>query len=98
MPDLTNQTKADTYDQLLVLPQTVDGTLRRLTDGLGNSTSISVSTVAAKIHGDLYIGDYLVLRGATGKIEMLSGGQWRSLELVAAPDGVTGTTKVESVV
>ena len=54
---LTGTTPQDTYDSLIKVTDNgpLSGTLKRLTDGLGNDSSLSLSTAAARITGNLTV-------------------------------------------
>jgi hypothetical protein len=84
MASLTGTKIKNTYDGLLKTTdnEPLDGTLRTITDGLGNNSSLSLSTDAASIGGDLDVtgnfevnGSVISYSNANGKIVTnLSGG------------------------
>ena len=60
MTDLTGKKIANTYKDLLQIDSAssnsgVDGTLRRIQDGGGNNSAISLSQNEAKVHGNLAV-------------------------------------------
>ena len=60
MSDFTGKKIANTYKDLLKINTSVDneginGTLRRIQDGSGTNTAISLSQNAAQVHGNLTV-------------------------------------------
>ena len=60
MADLTGKKIANTYKDLLQVNSSasndgLDGTLRRVQDGSGKNSAISLSQSEAKVHGDLTV-------------------------------------------
>jgi hypothetical protein len=66
MASLTGQTISSTYDSLLKVTDNgpLNSSLKTITDGLGNSSSLQLSTVAAYITGGLTVTGQLTLPGA----------------------------------
>jgi hypothetical protein len=60
---LTGTTPQDTYDSLIKVTDNgpLSGTLKALSDGLGNDSSLSLSTTAASIAGTLAVSDALTI-------------------------------------
>jgi hypothetical protein len=58
---LTGTTPQDTYDSLIKVTDNgpLTGSLKKLTDGLGNDSSLSLSTVAASVTGTLAVSSTL---------------------------------------
>jgi hypothetical protein len=54
---LTGTTPQDTYDSLIKVTDNgpLSGTLKRITDGLGNDSALSLSTAAARVTGNLSV-------------------------------------------
>lgn len=89
MASLTGTKIKDTYDALLKVSDNgaLDGTLQTITDGLGNNSSLSLSTAGASVTGtlavsgaatlssDVYVGnDIYVANGNYLKLQRASGG------------------------
>ena len=66
MASLTGQTISSTYDSLLKVTDNgpLNSSLKTITDGLGNSSSLQLSTIAAYITGGLTVTGQLTLPGA----------------------------------
>jgi hypothetical protein len=64
---LTGTTPQDTYDSLIKVTDNgpLSGSLKKLTDGLGNDSSLSLSTTAASLSGTLGVGGDVKLGTAT---------------------------------
>lgn len=58
MASLTGQSPSSTYPQLLRVEAGVDGTLRPVVDGEGNTSSLSVSTGGVEVGGTLELTGY----------------------------------------
>jgi len=65
---LTGTTPQDTYDSLIKVTDNgpLTGSLKKLTDGLGNDSSLSLSTTAASLSGTLAVTGATTLTGALG--------------------------------
>ena len=63
---LTGTTPQDTYDSLIKVTDNgpISGTLKALSDGLGNDSTLSLSTTAASIAGTLAVTGITTLSGA----------------------------------
>ena len=73
---LTGTTPQDTYDSLIKVTDNgpLSGTLKALSDGLGNDSTLSLSTTAASIAGTLAVTGTTTLTGAlSGSSAALSG-------------------------
>jgi hypothetical protein len=70
---LTGTTPQDTYDSLIKVTDNgpISGTLKKLTDGLGNDSSLSLSTGAATITGTLGVSSFATF-GASGNLRLTS--------------------------
>jgi hypothetical protein len=64
---LTGTTPQDTYDSLIKVTDNgpLSGTLKRITDGLGNDSALSLSTGAASITGTLAVSSSVTLENGT---------------------------------
>jgi len=73
---LTGTTPQDTYDSLIKVTDNgpLSGTLKKLTDGLGNDSSLSLSTTAASLSGTLAVSGASTFSSA---ITMALGGSPR---------------------
>jgi hypothetical protein len=67
---LTGTTPQDTYDSLIKVTDNgpISGTLKALSDGLGNDSSLSLSTTAASVTGTLAVTAGVTLASASGNV------------------------------
>jgi hypothetical protein len=67
---LTGTTPQDTYDSLIKVTDNgpLTGSLKKLTDGLGNDSSLSLSTSAASVTGTLAVTAGVTLASASGNV------------------------------
>ena len=83
---LTGTTPQDTYDSLIKVTDNgpLSGTLKKLTDGLGNDSSLSLSTTAASLSGTLAVTGATTLSSTlTGSGDVtLQGGATRNLKFL----------------
>ena len=87
---LTGTKPKDTYDSLIKVTDNgpLSGTLKKLTDGLGNDSSLSLSTTAASLSGTLAVTGATTLTGAlggssadfSGNARFTSAGNWMQFE------------------
>jgi hypothetical protein len=98
---LTGTTPQDTYDSLIKVTDNgpISGTLKALSDGLGNDSTLSLSTTAASIAGTLAVTGALSGSTATfsgqGQFNAISSGAY--LLLNAPTNGGTITMQADGV-
>jgi hypothetical protein len=96
---LTGTTPQDTYDSLIKVTDNgpLSGTLKKLTDGLGNDSSLSLSTTAASLSGTLAVSgtSSLASINSTGSINGFAGATLNLLIDYSTSSQVTTLTNTE---
>jgi hypothetical protein len=87
---LTGTTPQDTYDSLIKVTDNgpLTGSLKKLTDGLGNDSSLSLSTTAASLSGTLAVATGVNLATASGSVGIGTASPSVILDVVSAANGV----------
>jgi hypothetical protein len=92
---LTGTTPQDTYDSLIKVTDNgpLSGTLKKLTDGLGNDSSLSLSTGAASLSGTLAVTGAATFSSAITSSGLASLGIGQTTELAYIGDRTTVNTR-----
>jgi hypothetical protein len=92
---LTGTTPQDTYDSLIKVTDNgpLTGSLKKLTDGLGNDSSLSLSTTAASLSGTLAVTGAATLSSAITSSGIASLGIGQTTELAYIGDRTTVNTR-----
>ena len=92
---LTGTTPQDTYDSLIKVTDNgpLTGSLKKLTDGLGNDSSLSLSTTAASLSGTLAVTGAATLSSSITASGIASLGIGQTTELAYIGDRTTVNTR-----